>query len=260
MKTIIATLILIISSHVSATEWQHSPEIEQLFIEAEVRGTFVLYDVAEDTFIGFDRARAETRFIPASTFKVPHTLIALAESAVGNVDQVLPYGGQAQPIALWERDMSLRDALPISNVPVYQGLARQITLERMASHLALMDYGNQQTGNTVDTFWLDGPLSISAVEQAVFLARLAQNTLPYTACIQDQVREITRLESGEGWALHGKTGWTDAPDPEIGWWVGWVEKQGRVYSFALNMDILDASDLEKRMELGRKSLIASGVL
>jgi beta-lactamase class D len=260
MKRVIGLFFLIVSNYAFATDWKNSSDIEKLFIDAEVRGTFVLYDVEEDTIIGFDRQRAETRFIPASTYKIPHTLIGLAENAVKNVDQVLPYGGEEQPVSSWEKDMSLRDAIPISNVPVYQGLARRITLDRMATNLALIGYGNNQVGAVVDKFWLEGPLTISAVEQTAFLANLAQNKLPYTSKIQDQVREITRLENGDNWALHGKTGWTDTPDPDIGWWVGWVVKEGKVYSFALNIDILEASDAKKRVELGRRSLITLGIL
>ena len=260
MKIFIGAIFLIVSSYASAAEWKHSSEIEALFVNEEVQGTFVVYDVAEDTITGFDRHRAETRFIPASTFKVPHTLIGLAESAVEDVDEVLPYGGKEQPFSSWEKDMSLRDALPISNVPVYQGLARRITIERMAKNLALLRYGNSEVGTVVDKFWLEGPLTISAVEQTVFLAALAQNNLPYNTKIQEQVREITRLENGDNWALHGKTGWTNTPVPDIGWWVGWVVKREKVYSFALNIDILESSDAKKRVELGRKSLTALGIL
>lgn len=179
MNRFIAAVLLIAANNGLAAEWTDSPAIETLFAEAGITGTFVLYDVAEDKYVGFDRTRAETRYIPASTFKVPHTLIGLAEGVVADVDQNMPYGGEPQRYSMWERDMSLRDALPISNVPVYKGLAGRITLDRMAENVALMDYGNGEIGTVVDDFWLVGPLTISAVEQAVFLAALAQNELPY---------------------------------------------------------------------------------
>lgn len=260
MKRLVGIVLLMLSGYASAVEWQHSFEVEQVFIDAGVRGTFVLYDVTQNKIIGFDQRRAEAPFIPASTFKIPHTLIGLAENAVESVDEVLPFGGEQQPFPSWEKDMSLRDALPISNVPVYQGLARKITLESMAENLALLEYGNGDVGGAVDRFWLDGPLMISAVEQAVFLASLAQNHLPYPAEMQEQVREIARLDGDEHWTLYGKTGWTAAHDPAIGWWVGWVVKQGKIYSFALNMDMVDVADANKRIELGRQCLVNLKVL
>jgi len=155
--------------------------------------------------------------------------------------------------------MGLRDAIKISNVPVYQELARRIGLERMRENLAEIPYGNAETGNEVDTFWLKGPLQISAVEQSEFLARLALGELPFPTAVQQSVREIVQLEQGDDWILYGKTGWTTTPDPDIGWWVGWVVKDQGVFSFALNIDMPDKTDVAKRVELGRACLEALGI-
>jgi len=42
--------------------------------------------------------------------------------------------------------------------------------------------------------------------------------------------------------------------------VGRMEKQDRVYTFALNMDMRNAADAGKRLELGKSALKALGVL
>lgn len=112
----------------------------------------------------------------------------------------------------------------------------------------------------VDHFWLDGTLQISAIEQTRFLARLAQGQLPMAPGAQQAVRDITLLERGTHWVLHGKTGWENAPGSGVGWWVGWVDHQGRIDSFALNMDIVQASDAPKRSALGKSCLKALGFL
>lgn len=93
-----------------------------------------------------------------------------------------------------------------------------------------------------------------------FLAKLAQSKLPVSEGIQESVREIVLLEQEENWQLYGKTGWKNAPDPGVGWWVGWVQKDGRMYTFALNIDIRQKSDANKRIGLGKASLEAMGVL
>jgi beta-lactamase class D len=67
------------------------------------------------------------------------------------------------------------------------------------------------------------------------------------------------LEQGSHWRLHGKTGWQNAPGAGVGWWVGWVQRDGCVYAFAMNMDIQKASDAGKRAELGKASLKALGL-
>ncbi|MDX9688818.1 class D beta-lactamase [Halopseudomonas formosensis] len=259
MKRFASALIFLLSSQAYGLDWQDSREIGQLFEEAGVEGTFVVYDVSAGRLVGHDRVRAHTRFTPASTFKIPNTLIGLSVGAVGNVDEVLPYGGAPQPFKAWEKDMSLRDAISASNAAIYQELARRIGPERMRDHVARIGYGSAEIGATVDDFWLTGPLKISAVEQTQFLAKLAENTLPFSKETQKSVSEIIRLEQRDSLTLYGKTGWENAPGPGTGWWVGWVKKGSHVYPFALNIDIRQASDASKRVELGKASLQALGL-
>jgi len=245
---------------VQAGGWRDSPEVTVLFGEAGLDGTFVVFDPQAETFTGHDEARASIRFIPASTFKIPNSLIGLASGAVASADEVLPYGGQPQPFPQWEKDMSLREAIPISNVPIYQALARRIGLSRMQEYVTRLDYGNADIGTQVDRFWLQGPLKISAVEQTQFLYRLTQGELPVPREIQATVREMVLLEQGDGWALYGKTGWAMGQDPEVAWWVGWVTRDGAVYPFALNITVHDAGDGEKRIPTGKAALRALGIL
>ena len=93
MKHLIAAVMLLLAGHVHAIDWQDNPALGKLFSEAGVQGTFVLYDVDAQRLIGHDKGRAETRFIPASTFKIANSLIGLAAGAVDGVDDILPYGG-----------------------------------------------------------------------------------------------------------------------------------------------------------------------
>jgi beta-lactamase class D len=244
----------------TALQWQESAQVTRLFREAGVRGTFAVYDPTTNSFRGHNLERARERFIPASTFKIPNSLIGLASGAVSSADAVLPYGGQPQPFKMWEQDMSLRDAIKISNVPVYQELARRIGLQRMREGVAQLDFGNHNIGNTVDNFWLQGPLQISAVEQARFLARLTENSLPVPVEIQKTVRDMVLMEEGDEWAIYGKTGWAMGTEPDLGWWVGWVEKEGKTHTFALNIDMPAEEDRNKRIGLGKASLVTLGIL
>ena len=59
----------------SAHDWRESPAVGELFQRAGMKGTFVLYDVAARTYRGHDETRANQRFVPASTFKIPNSLI-----------------------------------------------------------------------------------------------------------------------------------------------------------------------------------------
>jgi len=241
--------------------WREEPRLADLFRRAGRSGTFVLLDARRGELVGTNRARALTRYTPASTFKIPNSLIGLSVGAVTSVDTVLPYRSDAPPFSpAWEKDMGLREAMVVSNVPIFQDLARRIGLARMREAVNRLDYGNRAIGSVVDTFWLRGPLAISAVEQTRFLDRLARQVLPFPLQAQRAVREITLVEQGPGWELHAKTGWQNGPNPGVGWWVGWVEKSGRTVPFALNLDIHQRSDGELRQRLGRSALELLGVL
>lgn len=263
MKRIFILLItLAVSFHLlSAQTYREVPELKKCFNDAGIVGTFVLFDVANDTMLVWDEARAKKRFTPASTFKIANSLIGLDVGAVKDVDQVLPYGGKPQPRKEWERDMGLSEAIKMSNVPVYQELARRIGVDRMREGVRKLGYGNMQIGNVVDRFWLDGPLAISAVEQAEFLHRLVEGSLPIDPKALRAVKEIMLLEKTDTYELHGKTGWFVGPrSPQIGWWVGWIEREKKACPFALNFDIRVDADADKRIPAGRECLKALGKL
>lgn len=254
-------LFLLLSICVFAFAWEEDGRICELFEKEKLHGTFVLYDVTTERFVGCDEERARTRFSPASTFKIANSLLGLWSGAVTDVDTVLPYTGDATPfIESWKRDMGLREAIAMSNVPIYQELARRIGLEHMQEGITKLGYGNQEVGTKVDRFWLDGPLKISAQEQALFLAKLADASLQFPEKILQSVREILLLEEKNGIKLYGKTGWQNAPYEGVGWFVGWVESQGKVYAFALNLDMHHASDAPKRVSIAKEALRTLGLL
>ncbi|MBO6635401.1 class D beta-lactamase [Parvibaculum sp.] len=230
-------------------------EPADLFAARGLKGTFVLYEPETEELVTVNDERAQERFVPASTFKIANSLIALEAGAVTSVDEVLPYGGEPQPFERWERDMSMREAIAMSNVAIYQEVARRIGLERMTAMLAELDYGNRDPGTAVDRFWLDGPLAISAVEEAKFLARLARNELPLSTETQAAVREILLLEEKDGTKLYGKTGWAFAQGGGgLGWFVGWTEWDGEVRAFALNMDMTEDEQAALRIPLAKTFL------
>ena len=262
MKRILILLTMLGASFhsLSGQTYREVPELAKVFKEKDVVGTFVLFDVAANTMLIWDEARAKKRFTPASTFKIANSLIGLDVKAVKDVDEVLPYGGKPQHFKEWERDMGLREAIKMSNVPIYQELARRIGIERMRKGVKRLGYGNGEIGSVVDHFRLDGPLAISAVEQTEFLNRMVSGSLPINPEAVRAVKEITLLEKNDTYELHGKTGWSVATKTEIGWWVGWIQRQDKVYPFALNLDMPKDEDVAKRIPLGRDCLKALGKL
>jgi beta-lactamase class D len=135
----------------------------------------------------------------------------------------------------------------------------------MQAWIDKVGYGNRDIGGGIDRFWLSGALRISAVEQIAFLRRLAAGTLPFSARSQETVRRITIQESAPDYVLHGKTGLATHEDiagkDDLGWYVGWVERGGRRWFFAFNMDLPHGiDDAPKRIAIARAVLAKAGAL
>lgn len=130
MKYFFLSVFFLFAFSAPAAAWEESLQIGELFKSAGVKGTFALYDAGAQRYIGHNEARAHQRFVPASTFKIPNSLIGLSTGAVKSIVMVIPYKGPPRPfIPAWARDMGLREAIALSNVPLYQELARRIGLE-----------------------------------------------------------------------------------------------------------------------------------
>jgi beta-lactamase class D len=243
-----------------AADTEERADLKQLFETQGVAGTFVLYDPVAGRTITVDADRAARRYVPASTFKIANSLIALETGVVKDESEIIPYGGKPQPFKAWEKDMSMREAIAASSVPIYQEIARRVGLERYHDWLERLEYGNRRTDTALETFWLDGPLEISAVEQARFVAALAQQKLPASSRSQSLVRDILRLESSGERTLYGKTGWRGTSTPQLGWWTGWVERGKRPVAFALNIDMASSDDARKRVAVGKALLSKLEVL
>lgn len=232
-------------------------DLEHVFTDAGVRGGFVLYEVSSRsaTVVGPERARE--RVAPESTFMLAHTLIALQTEAVADVDEVV---SQEDVDAAWDRDMSLREALSASNDPVYQELARRAGPEAMAAWVDRFEYGNRTVGGPGESFWVEGPLEISALEQAEFLARLAGAELPIDTEHQLAVQELALHERGENHSLYVQDDPARESDAEPAWWVGWVNGDEGLYTFAMRLENEEGVQAELRESLGRELLTELGAL
>ena len=66
----------------------------------DLDGSFVLYDMQEDTWYVYNRAQAERRISPDSTYKVYDALFGLEEGVIAPDASVLPWDGTAYPFCL----------------------------------------------------------------------------------------------------------------------------------------------------------------
>ena len=235
-------------------------DLESLFIDRDIEGAILISSLDGDQIYQAFPERVKKEYLPASTFKIPNTLIALEEEVISSPDEVLKWDGEIRFVDAWNQDHSLRSAFPVSCVWYYQELARRIGNQKYLNYLQEFDYGNGQTGTAVDRFWLDGDLRITIEEQIVFLKKLYKNALPIQKKNIELLKEIMIFEETDEYTIRAKTGWAIRTDGEHGWWVGYVSKKDEAWFFAINIEITSIDDYGKQKEIVREALMLIGVL
>ncbi|MBU7585209.1 MAG: class D beta-lactamase [Nostoc sp. TH1S01] len=232
------------------------------FKELGIEGSILIYDQNNKKFYQHNASRNSTAFLPASTFKILNSLISLETGVIKDEIAVLTWDGIVREFPTWNRDTNMRQAYKDSTVWFYQVLARRVGHERMQQFINQVGYGNRQIGTPeqIDKFWLSGPLQITPKQQIEFLQRLYRRELPFSQRTFDLVQDIMIFEKTPNYSLQAKTGWATSIKPNIGWFVGYLEQNNNVYFFATNIDMKDATDVPKRIEITRRSFKALGLL
>jgi beta-lactamase class D len=233
------------------------------FTEAGTAGTFVSYKTEDYLIIASDKDRSGQAMLPASTFKIANSLIALETGVVADPDKdVFKWDGVTRSIDAWNRDHTMRSAIAASVVPVYQEIARRIGAERMQKYLDLLEYGNRNIGGGIDQFWLTGDLRIDPFQQVDFVDRLRRGALPVTKRSQELVRDILPVTKVGDAVIRAKSGLLGAEigKPSLGWMVGWAEKGSEQTVFALNMDCKELRHIADRMKLTQLCLSDIGAI
>ena len=232
-------------------------DLAKHFFEEGTVGTFVGYKVDDYLIIASDKDRSGQAMLPASTFKIPNSLIALETGVVGDSDKdVFKWDGVTRSIEAWNHDHTMRSAIAVSAVPVYQEIARRIGAERMQKFVDLLEYGNRDIGGGIDQFWLTGNLRIDPFQQVDFIDRLRRGVLPVSKRSQDLVRDILPVTRVGDAVIRAKSGLLGAETgkPSLGWMVGWAEKGRDQTVFALNMDCKEPRHIADRMKLTQQCL------
>lgn len=247
---------------------EHQADFSQQFKSLGVNGSIIIYDQNKDVFYQHNPDRNDTPFLPASTYKIPNSLISLETGVIQNDVDVLTWDGierglaDGSPIEEWNQDLNMRLAFKYSAVWFYQVLARKIGHQRMQNFVTKIQYGNQNIGakEDIDKFWLEGKLRITPRQQIDFLRHLQQNDLPFAQKNIDLVKDIAIAEQTSNYVLRAKTGLATSVTPQIGWYVGYLEQNNNVYFFATNIDVVSKKDVAARLEVTKLCLQDLGLL
>ncbi len=189
---------------------------------------FMLRDNNHEAMHYYNKERCLQRFTPASTFKIFNSLVGLETATAPDEQYIIKWDSVKNSREVCNKDMNMREAFRQSCVNYYRELARRIGKAPLQHYLDTVKYGNMNMGKTIDSFWLDGSLQISADEQVGFVKRLYFNELPFSERSQRVVRSMMLFEDEPGYKLYYKTGTGDVDGKMICWIVGFVERIQKV--------------------------------
>jgi beta-lactamase class D len=205
----------------------------------------------------------DQRFSPASTFKVPLSLIGydsgiLSDEHTPSWDYKPEFNAvkrdqKAVDPVIWERDSILWFSREIT---------RRLGQQSFAGYVSKFGYGNADvSGNpgkkdSLTQSWVNSSLKITPIEQVEFLRKLLARKLPVSARAYDMTSAIIPTFQAGGWTVQGKTGSTrlrnDADKVQdkrsLGWFVGWAQKDGRQIVFARLVVDTNRTDMPKGLK------------
>ena len=209
----------------------------------------VIADAATDAVLFRDGPSCDKPVSPFSTFKIALAVIGFDSGLLKDAHApAIPYD-PALNVSLepWRHTTDPTRWMQYSVVWYSQDLTRKLGMERFSSSVDALAYGNRDVSgdpgkdNGLSRAWLSSSLKISPMAQIGFLGRLGRGELPVSAEAQALAVAVQPVFTvADGWIVRGKTGnglqrRADGSLDEarqIGWFVGWAEKQGRRVSFA----------------------------
>lgn len=241
------------------------PEFQSLIDSADVKGAMLIYDLEKDQYHSNDFDWAQKDQLPASTFKITNSIIALETGVVENDSTVIKWDGEERRMKVWEQDLVFRDAFHFSCVPCYQKIAREIGVERMNSYLKKLNYGSMVVdSSSIDLFWLVGDSKITPFEQIDFLRRFYRSELPISEQTEATMKRLLIIEERDDYTSRGKTGWSIQNGIDNGWFVGYLEVPENTYFFATNVEPKASFEMDKfqmiRKDLSYQAFKAMGLL
>ena len=228
-----AVILLLVSfSSCSVNRAKIDNSLGKYFEENKVEGCFTLLNNSDGKVTVFNMALDTVRFTPASTFKIVNALIGLEIGKITDEKMVIKWDGVKREEESWNTDLSMEEAFKVSSVPYFQEVARRIGKDTMQHWIDSLHYGNMNTGEHVDSFWINNSLQISPDEQLGLVKRLYFDQLPFQKRTQQIVRDAMKQEENTLYSLSYKTGWSqDKQLNSIGWIVGWIEENKHPYFF-----------------------------
>ena len=223
-------------------------------------GSFVLYDLNGDTWKIYDMEQATLRTAPNSTYKIYDALFGLEEGVIAPNDSFMAWNGTGYPFEAWNADQDLYSAMQSSVNWYFEEIDKQIGSSAIQGYIRKIGYGNENINTSLSSYWMQGTLKISPVEQVQLLTALHSNRFDFTPENINAVKSAICLFSSEGKNFYGKTGTGRVDGQDVnGWFVGYIETAGNAYFFATNIQAAENATGSKASEISLSILSDIGI-
>lgn len=226
----------------------------------DVDGTFVLYDMNENSYRIYNEKQSRERFSPASTYKIYSGLFALEEHIITPEKSQMGWDGAFWPFDTWNQNQDLTSAMQNSVNWYFQNLDQELGIQKLTAYYQKIRYGNCDLSDGIHQYWEEASLQISPMEQVKLLASLYQNTWGFDAENIQAIKAAMLISSQNGCSLYGKTGTGRIQEKDQnGWFVGIVENQEKTWCFALHLQGKDHAGGAKASSIALEILTAKGI-
>lgn len=223
-------------------------------------GSFVLYDLKGDIWNIYDMEQAALRTAPDSTYKIYDALFGLEEGVIEPDDSFMAWDGTDYPFEAWNKNQNLLSAMQSSVNWYFEEIDRQIGLSAIQSYIQKIGYGNENVNASLSSYWKQGTLKISPVEQVELLTALCSNRFGFAPENVNAVQNSICLFSSEGKNFYGKTGTGRVDGQDInGWFIGYIETANNTYFFAANIQAAENATGSKASEISLAILSDMGI-
>lgn len=200
------------------------------------KGSFVLYDLENDTWNIYNRNQATLRTAPDSTYKIYNALFGLEENIITPKNSFLTWNGKNYPFEAWNQDQTLQSAMNASVNWYFESIDEQLGIASINKYIKKIEYGNRNINSDFSTYWLESSLKISPIEQVELLVKLQNNSFHFAPENINTIKDSICLSTSNIGTLYGKTGTGCVNGKNInGWFLGFIEAIDKTYFFATNI-------------------------
>ena len=223
-------------------------------------GSFVLYDMNNDAWNIYDMDHATLRTAPNSTYKIYDALFGLEKGIIKPGNSVMAWNGADYPFEAWNADQNLSSAMQSSVNWYFEEMDKQLGGTAIQDYIRKIGYGNEIVNANLSSYWMQGTLKISPVEQVELLTALYNNQFDFAPENINAVKNSICLFSSEDKNFYGKTGTGRVDGQDVnGWFVGYIKTAGNTYFFATNIQAAENATGSKASEISLSILSHMGI-